>query len=113
MEKLNPRLAALLSLGILFIGACTPTPEKKSTVYISGNGANGTNPYSTSSAAPIDWKCSVPAGQYQIEDVDPNFDIIMVKNCWINRNNKNVSRKAPASTRTPYPTPNVWIRGTP
>ncbi|MEK7597723.1 MAG: hypothetical protein AAB441_03720 [Patescibacteria group bacterium] len=113
MEKLNPRLAALFTLGIWFIAACTPMPERDSTVYISEKGARGTNPFSTSSGAPSSWKCSVPPGQYQVEDVDPKFDIIMVKNCWINRKSRNVSHKAPASTRTPYPTPNVWVRGNP
>lgn len=113
MEKLNPHFATLLTLGMWLIAACTPTPEKNTTVYIIGDGANGTNPYSTSSGAPTNWKCSVPVGQYQIESIDAQFDIIMVKNCWISNKNKNVSRRSPAVTRTPYPTPNVWIKGTP
>ena len=108
-------------LGILFtamimaslLAACGGEIKSGGKVWITGDGANGTNPYSTNSAAPSDLKCQVPAVEYQIEDVDVQFDIIKVENCWLSASNRNVRTKAPSPTSTPFPTPSVFVTAAP
>lgn len=112
MEKLRILPRALIVLGLLAQAACTVI-NRSDIVYITGNGAHGTNPYSESAAAPQDWKCQIPPGQNVVDDVDPRLDIVEIDGCWIRADNSNLSLTPPTPTKTAFPTPNVWITVTP
>lgn len=81
----------------------------KDIVYVAGQGANGTTQYSNNPAHPQSWDCKIEPGQWEVEDVDPKFNIINVNGCWIDVNNSNLSIKPPKPTSTPFPTQNPFI----
>ena len=78
------------------------------TVYITGQGAHGTYPYSNNPSHPPSWDCTVKAGQWQVQKADPDLSIIEVNGCWINVNNVDLSVKPPESTQPPLPTADIW-----